>query len=168
MTRTTLLPILAVAAAAAVPTASALAAGSTHAPTVPATKSSIKVVGGYAYYDSFRPLDKREVIVVVKEAGQLPRRFDGLIRAGGTLSGHGGGSVGSVGGRASKCYTFSVPLKDGRFYTTGGGKGAKGSPGRYTVKMSAKDKDGNEVTSSKTITLRDRRAGDRAGKPLGC
>lgn len=168
MTRTALLPLLAVAAAAAVPTASALAAGSDHAPSIPATKSSIKVEGGYAYYDSFRPLNKREIIVVVKTHGQLPRRFDGLIRAGGTLSGHGGGSVGSVGGKSSKCYTFSVPLKDGRFYTSDGGKGAKGSPGRYKVEMSAKDKDGNTVSSTKTITLRDRKPGDRSGKPLGC
>jgi hypothetical protein len=168
MTRIALLPILAVTAAAAVPTASAIAAGGTHAPTVPATKASIKVEGGYAYYDSFRPLNKRQIVVVVKTHGQLPRRFDGLIRAGGTLAGHGGGSVGSVGGRASKCYTFMVPLKDGRFYTNDGSTGPKGSPGRYTVKMSAKDKDGNEVTSSKSISLRDRRTGDRSGKPLGC
>jgi hypothetical protein len=168
MTRTALLPLLAVAAAAAVPTASALAAGSAHAPTVPATKASIKVEGGYAYYDSFRPLNKRQIVVVVKTHGQLPRRFDGLIRAGGTLSGHGGGSIASVGGKASKCYTFSIPLKDGRFYTNDGGKGAKGSPGKYTVKMTAKDKDGNTVSSSKSITLRDRRPGDRSGKPLGC
>jgi hypothetical protein len=168
MTRTALLPFLAVAAAAAVPTASALAAGSDHAPTVPATKASIKVVGGYAYYDSFRPLNKREIIVVVKTAGQLPRRWDGLIRAGGTLSGHGGGSVGSVGGKASKCYTFSVPLKDGRFYTSAGKKGAKAGPGAYLAVMSAKDKDGNELSSTKVIHLRDRKAGDRSGKPLGC
>ncbi|WP_027006745.1 hypothetical protein [Conexibacter woesei] len=168
MTRIALLPLLAVAAAAAVPTASAIAGSSTHAPTVPATKSSIKVEGGYAYYDSFRPLNKREIIVVVKTHGQLPRRFDGLIRAGATLSGHGGGSIGSVGGKASKCYTFSIALKDGRFYPTGDAPAAKGSPGRYTVKMSAKDKDGNTVSSSKPITLRDRRPGDRSGKPLGC
>jgi hypothetical protein len=168
MTRTALLPILAVAAAAAVPTASALAAGSDHAATIPATASSIKVEGGYAYYDSFRPLNKREIIVVVKTHGQLPRRYDGLIRAGATLDGHGGGSIGSVGGKASKCYTFSIALKDGRFYPTDKAPASKGSPGRYTVKVSAEDKDGNDVSSSKTITLRDRRPGDRAGKPLGC
>jgi hypothetical protein len=168
MTRIALFPLLAVVAAAAVPTASALADSGTHAPTIPATKASVKVEGGYAYYDSFRPLNKREIIVVVKTHGQLPRRFDGLIRAGGTLDGHGGGSVGSVGGKASKCYTFSIPLKDGRFYPTDDAPASKGSPGRYTVKMSAKDKDGNTVSSSKTITLRDRRTGDRSGKPLGC
>jgi hypothetical protein len=168
MTRTALLPLLAVTAAAAVPTASAIAAGSDHAPTIPATRSSIKIDGGYAYYDSFRPLNKREIIVVVKTHGQLPRRFDGLIRAGGALSGHHGGSVGSVAGKASKCYTFSVPLKDGRFYTSAGRKGTKASPGPYLAIMSAEDKDGNELSSTKVIHLRDRRAGDRSGKPLGC
>jgi hypothetical protein len=168
MTRIALLPLLAVAAAAAVPTASALADGSDHAPTIPATKSSIKVVGGYAYYDSFRPLNRRLIVVVVKTHGQLPRRWDGLIRAGGSLSGHGGGSVGSVGGKASKCYTFTVPLKDGRFSTSSGRKGTKASPGKYLAATSAKDKDGNELSSTKVINLRDRRPGDRVGKPLGC
>jgi hypothetical protein len=157
------LPLVALlATVAAVPTASALAA------TTPATPSSIKVEGGYAYYDSFKPLNKRLIVVVVKTRGQLPRRYDGLIRAGGSLSGHGGGSVGSVGGKQSKCYTFTVPLKDGRFYTSDGGKGAKGSPGRYVVKLSAKDQAGKTVSSSKTITLRDRKPGDRSGKPLAC
>jgi hypothetical protein len=168
MTRIALFPLLAVVAAAAVPTASALADSGTHAPTVPATKSSIKVERGYAYYDSFRPLNRRLIVVVVKTHGQLPRRFDGLIRAGGSLSGHGGGSVGSVGGKASKCYTFTVPLKDGRFYTSAGKKGTKAGPGKYLAAMTAKDKDGNELTSTKVINLRDRRTGDRSGKPLGC
>jgi hypothetical protein len=169
MTPKALLPILAVAATAAVPPASALAdAGNDHAPTIPATTSSIQIEGGYAYYDSFKPFNKRQVIVVVKTRGELPRRWDGLIRAGGTLSGHGGGSVGSVGGKSSKCYTFAVPLKDGRFYTKGGGTGAKARPGKYVAEMSAKDKDNKTVNSTKTINLRDRKAGDRSGKPLGC
>lgn len=168
MTRKSLLPLLALAATAAVPTASALAAGGDHAPTIPATKASIKIEGGYAYYDSFKPLNKRMIIVVVKTHGQAPRRWDGLIRAGGTLSGHHGGSVGSVGGKQSKCYTFAVPLKDGRFYTDSSGKGAKGSAGKYLAEFSAKDKEGNTVSSTKVINLRDRRPGDRTGKPLGC
>jgi hypothetical protein len=164
-----LLPIIAAVSAAAVPTASALAAGSGHTTTIPATRASIRIDGGYAYYDSFRPLNKREVIVVVKTHGQLPRRYDGLIRANAKLSGHGGGSIGSVGGKRSKCYTFSIPLKNGsRFYTNDNKAGAKASPGRYLASVSADDKDGNAVSSTKAITLRDRKVGDRAGKPLGC
>jgi hypothetical protein len=34
--------------------------------------------------------------------------------------------------------------------------------------MSAKAADGTTVSSSKTINLRDRKVGDRVGKPLGC
>jgi hypothetical protein len=168
MTRKPLLPILAAAAAvAAVPATAALAAGS--GATIPATAQSIKVQGGYAYYDSFKPRNKRLVVVVVKTRGQLPRRYDGLIRAGGSLAKHGGGSVASVGGKASRCYTFTVPLKGGRFYPAPGhDKGAKAAPGRYVVTMHAKDAAGATVSSSKAITLRDRRAGDRSGKPLAC
>jgi hypothetical protein len=170
MTRKALLPILAAATAAVVPTTAALAAQSGNAATTPATSPSIKVQSGYAYYDSYKPRNKRLVVVVVKTAGQLPRRFDGLIRAGGSLSKHGGGSVASVGGKQSRCYTFTVPLKDGRFYPADGGtgKGPKASPGKYVVTMHAKDADGNTVSSSKSINLRDRKAGDRAGKPLAC
>jgi hypothetical protein len=82
---------------------------------------------------------------VVKTKGQLPRRFDGLVRAGGTFAKHGGGSIGSV-----------------------GGKGPKAGPGRYAVTVSAKDADGKTVSSTKTITLRDRKPGDRSGKPIYC
>jgi hypothetical protein len=167
MTRNRLLPVLALAATAVVPTTAALAESSA---TVPATPQSVKVEGGYAYYDSFKPRNRRLVMVVVKTRGELPRRFDGLVRAGGTLAKHGGGSIGSVGGRASRCYTFSVPLtKDGRFYPVKDAKrGAKGKPGRYVVQISAKAADGTTVSSSKTINLRDRKPGDRSGKPLGC
>ncbi|HET6505691.1 MAG TPA: PKD domain-containing protein [Baekduia sp.] len=168
MTRSRLLPLLALATTAG---ATALPAGAVLAATRPATPASIKIVSGYAYYDAFKPnLGKKLVVVVVKTHGQLPRRFDGLIRASGTFAKHGGGSIGSVGGKASKCYTFTVPLKNGRFYPVAGtsGKGAKASPGRYPVTLSAKAADGSTVSSTKTITLRDRKVGDRSGKPIGC
>src|SRR4051812_45065871 len=98
---------LAAAAAVPVPAASAVAAGAT---TSPATQDSVKVVSGYAYFDSFKPTNKKLVRVVIKTRGQLPRRYDGLIRANGSLGKHAGGSVGSVGGKATRCYVFSVPL----------------------------------------------------------
>lgn len=165
MTPSRLLPLLALGAVAVVPATGALAA------TQPATGDSIKIESGYAYYDSYKPhLNKKLVVVVVKTKGQLPRRYDGLIRAGGTFAQRGGGSIGSVGGKASKCYTFTVPLKDGRFYPADGGdgKGPKASPGRYAVTLSAKAADGSTVKSTKTISLRDRKTGDRSGKPIGC
>ena len=154
MTRTTLFPLIAVAAAAVVPT----------------TAASIKVESGYAYYDSFKPSNRRLVVVVFKTRGQLPRRFDGLIRAGAKLSGHAGGSIASVGGRASRCYSFTLPLKDGRFYPSGyNKKGAKASPGsRFSLRVAADDANGDAVSSTKTITLRDRKAGDRSGRPIDC
>jgi len=169
MTRKTLLPLLAVAATAAVPTTAALAAGSGSS-TVPATASSVKIESGYAYYDSFKPYNKRMAVVVVKTHGQLPRRFDGLVRAAGSFAHRNGGSIGAVGGKQSRCYTFTIPLKDGRFYPAdgGSGQGPKGSPGRYAVTISAKDAGGKAVSSTKTINLRDRKVGDRVGKPLGC
>jgi len=168
MTRKHLLPLIAVAAATVVPTTAALAASSGS--TVPATAASVKIQSGYAYYDSFKPANKRLIVVVIKTKGQLPRRFDGLVRAGGTFAKHRGGSMGSVGGRASRCYTFTVPLKDGRFYPASGdtGTGPKASPGRYTVTVSAKDAGGKTVSSGKTINLRDRKTGDRSGKPINC
>jgi hypothetical protein len=168
MTRKHLLPLVAVATAAVVPTTAALAAGSGS--TAPATAADVKIESGYAYYDNFAPSTKNVVVVVVKTHGQMPRRYDGLIRAGGSFAGHNGGSTGSVGGRASRCYTFTIPLKDGRFYPVDGGdgKGPKAGPGRYAVTMSAKDADGTSVSSTKTINLRDRKVGDRVGKPLGC
>jgi hypothetical protein len=167
MTPSRLLPLLAVAATAAavVPATGALAA------TQPATSDSVKIVSGYAYYDAFKPnLNKKVVVVVVKTKGQLPRRFDGLVRAGGTFAHRGGGSIGAVAGKASQCYTFTVPLKDGRFYPADGGKGKgpKASPGRYAVTVSAKAADGSTVKSTKTISLRDRKPGDRSGKPISC
>jgi hypothetical protein len=170
MTRKTFLPILAAASAAIVPTTAALAAQGSATATTPATPQSIKVQSGYAYYDSYKPRNKPLVVVVVKTAGQLPRRFDGLIRAGGSLAKHNGGSVGSVGGKQSRCYTFTVPLKDGRFYPVHGGKGkgAKASRGTYVVTMHAKDAEGKTISSSKKIHLRDRKVGDRVGKPLDC
>jgi hypothetical protein len=168
MTRKTLLPLLALAATAAVPTTAALAQDTARSATVPATAASLKIESGYAYYDSFKPRNQRLIVVVVKTHGELPRRFDGLIRAGGQFNKHNGGSVGSVGGKASRCYTFTVPLKDGRFIENDGKKGAKGSPGRYVVRMTAKGADGHYLNSTKTISLRDRKAGDRVGQPLSC
>jgi hypothetical protein len=161
-----LLSLVTAAAVVAVPTTAAMAGGS----TTPATPESVKVEQGYAYFDSFKPRNRPLVVVVVKTHGQLPRRFDGLIRAGGTLSKHGGGSMGSVGGRATRCYTFSVPLENGRFYPAPGHtKGAKAVSGsRHVVTISAKDADGKTVSGSRTIMLRDRRTGDRSGKPIGC
>ncbi len=158
----TLLTASAVAAVAA--TGTAAAAGSTQLES----RSDIKIEQAYAYFDSFKPLNRPLAIVVVKTRGQMPRRFDGLIRAGGTLGKSHGGSTGSVGGRASRCYTFSVPLKNGRLLENGKPGAKAGAGTRHLVTFQAKDADGKTVTSTKTVTLRKKRAGDVSGKPIGC
>jgi hypothetical protein len=168
MTLKHLLPIsVAAVALAALPVAGAGAAGGA-APTT-ATKSTIKIEQAYAFFDSYKPSNKRLIAVVVKTHGQLPRRFDGLIRAGGGLDGSGGGSIGSVGSKQTRCYTFTVGLHDGRLTNSDDTRGAKATAGsRHVVHLSVNDKDGDEITASKTVTLRDKRAGDRAGAPIGC
>ncbi|HEY4094058.1 MAG TPA: hypothetical protein VGM33_01010 [Baekduia sp.] len=164
----TLLPLsVAVAAVVAVPLAGTAAAGGA-APTS-ATKSTIKIEQAYAFFDSYKPSKKRLVAVVVKTHGRLPRRFDGLIRAGGSLDRSGGGSLASVRGKATHCYTFTVGLRDGRFIDHDDSRGTKASAGsRHVVHISVRDKNAKEITASKTVTLRDKRAGDREGAPIGC
>ena len=49
-----------------------------------------EIVGGYAFKESWPPQNKPLIAVVFKATGQLPRRFDGLIRANATLDGSGG------------------------------------------------------------------------------
>ena len=158
---------LAVTATAAAPAASALAAGGSTTLTSP---SDVRIEGSYAYFTSYKPGNKPLVQVVVKTKGQMPRRYDGLIRAGGIVDGRsGGGSTGSVGGRQSRCYTFTLAIKDGHFYGTDAKPGKKASTGsKHSLAFHARDADGNTVTSSTTITLRKKTAGDDSGKPLGC
>jgi len=51
----------------------------------------------------------------------------------------------------------------------GGSKGPKATVGsRRRLVVGAKDISGKELTSSRMATVRRQRAGDRAGKPLGC
>ncbi len=157
-----LLAATAVATVAAAGTAAA--AGSTQLES----PNDIKIENGYAYFDSYKPANKPMAIVVIKTKGEMPRRFDGLIRAGGSLGEARGGSTGSVGGRESRCYTFAVRLKNGRLLENGKPGAKAGNGSRHVVTFSAKDKDGKTVSSTKTITLRKKRAGDVSGKPLGC
>ena len=152
--------------AAAVP-ASALAGAA--ATTHPATRSSIKTERAYAFPDRYKPLDKPLISVIFKTHGQLPRRGDGLIRAGGTLSTGRGGSIGSVSGRASRCYTFTVALKDGRFRTYSGGRSAKASVGSHPkLALTARSVDGTQLTSRSTLTIHHKTSKSRSGAAIGC
>ena len=77
-----------------------------------------EIIGAYAFKDSWPPRNKPLITVVFKLNGQLPRRFDGLIRASAGLDGS-GGSIGSVGGRATRIYQFNVPTLNGRLRADG-------------------------------------------------
>ncbi len=154
------------AATVSLPATVALAADDT---ATPATPSSVRVEGAYAYQTTYAPAERRYVAVVFKTHGQLPRRFDGLVRAHARFGASGGGSIGAVSSRGLRCYMTLLKLKDGRFVDRDGSKGPKASVGsRRRLDVGAEDVSGKELTASRMATVRRQRAGDRAGKPLGC
>jgi hypothetical protein len=119
-----------------------------------------EIVGAYAFKDSFRPRNTPLIAVVFKATGQLPRRYDGLIRASATLDGS-GGSIASVGGRRSRMYVFHVPTLNGRLRADGSPSARIGS--RHTLRLAARDGSWSDTI---TVRIRAKRPGDRAGKPL--
>jgi hypothetical protein len=119
-----------------------------------------EIVGAYAFKDSFPPRNKPLIAVVFKATGQLPRRFDGLIRASATLDGS-GGSIASVGGRSSRMYVFHVPTLNGRLRADGSPSARIGS--RHTLRLAARD---GSWSDTMTVTIRAKRPGDRSGAPL--
>jgi hypothetical protein len=119
-----------------------------------------EILGAYAFKNSYPPQNKPLITVVFKMDGQLPRRFDGLIRISGGLDG-GGGSVSSVGGRATRMYQFSVPTLNGRLRADGNPSARIGS--RHTLRIAARD---GSWSDTFTVRIRDKRPGDLSGKPL--
>jgi hypothetical protein len=161
MRRSTLASLAVTAAVASLPGA---ALAQADAPT---TVPSLELKGAYAFVDSYPPGHSQYAAVVFRTAGELPRRFDGMIRAGGRLDDTGGsvGSVRGAHGKASHCYTFLAKLTDGRIAGPRGGSARIGS--RHAVTVSARGTSG-DLQESIRVTLRKKRAGDRSGKPLGC
>jgi hypothetical protein len=158
-----ILPLLATATTL-VAASGALAANQS---TPPATANDIQLKGAYAYLENFAGAKQPYVTVIYRTTGALERRFDGLVRAGGSLDGLSastGGVPGKKGSAVNHCYTISVKTKDGRIY--GGHKINVGS--RHTFEVSARDADGSEISDSIRVTIKKRRPGDRSGKPLGC
>jgi hypothetical protein len=107
--------------------------------------------------------------LVFRTDRQLPRRFDGLIRAGAGIAGQ-RGSVGSVHGKASRCYQVNARIKPDNTIT---GTTAAGTVEQ--TKARAGSRLPVEITTAKgaptvtrTLTLRRARPGDVSGKPLGC
>ena len=166
MRRTTLASLAATATAVAAASLPAAALAQTSAPT---TVPSVELKGAYAFVDTYPPGNKPVAAVVFRTAHQLPRRFDGLIRAGGSLGGNGGGgsisAVRGAHGKASHCYTFLAPMKDGRLRTPKGGSVRPGT--RYTLTVTARGTNG-DVKDTVRLTFKKKAPGDRSGKPLGC
>lgn len=145
---------LAVTGAAAVP-----AAG--HAASDPTAGGPPReIVGAYAFKDHWPPRNAPLIAVVFKATGQLPRRFDGLIRANATLDGA-GGSIAGVGGKASRMYTFTVPTLNGRLRADGRRSARIGS--RHTLRLAARD---GSWSDTFTVRIQAKRPGDRSGAPL--
>ena len=124
---------------------------------------TLKVTGAYLYLDHEPASDQDFVRVVFETKDQLPRRHDGMIRAGVSIEGV-GHSI-STAKRGSTIYSGASEIKGGSIATIKDGKvvrrGAK--VGRtYTVTFETKD--GQKVT--KKLTLRAERKGDDSGKPL--
>jgi hypothetical protein len=144
----------AVAAGVAAPVA-----GAADAP-VPA----LKVTGAYLYLDHLPASHQEFVRVVFRTATPLPRRRDGLIRAGVAIDGvsH---SIGSA-RKGANIYTGASEVKGNSIATVADGskvvrKGVK--IGRsFTVRFSTRD--GRQAT--RKLVLRAERPGDDSGRPL--
>jgi hypothetical protein len=147
---------LAVTGAAALP----LAAAQAQADDPTAGGPPREILGAYAFKDSWPPQNKPLITVVFKLDGQLPRRFDGLIRASATLDGS-GGSIHSVGGRSTRIYAFNVPTLNGRLRADGSPSARIGS--RHTLRVAARD---GSWSDTFRVTIRAKRPGDRSGAPL--
>jgi hypothetical protein len=154
--------IAALTAVAAGPAAGAMAQAD-----APATVPSIEITKAYAFKTSSYADGKTYAQVVFKTAGELPRRFDGMIRAGGALdgTGHSISAVRGKHGKATNCYTFLAKINDGRIAGPQGRKAGVGS--RHTVKVTARGTTA-DISDSVSVTLRRQRPGDLSGKPLAC
>jgi hypothetical protein len=158
MTRKLLSLTAAAAVAVAAPASATVAA---DAPAVP-----LKVTGAYLFIDHEKASQQDFVRVVFRTASPLPRRFDGLIRAGAKIDGV-GHSLGTA-KRGSTCYTAASEIKGGSVPSIGadGQVRRKGAKAGRSFKVVIETQDGQKV--QRTLKLRTARKGDASGKPLGC
>jgi hypothetical protein len=124
----------------------------------------LKVTGAYLYVDHLAGSNQDFVRVVFRTASPLPRRYDGLIRAGVSIEGV-GHSI-STARKGAPIYTGASEIK-GHSIPRNTGPGAVTRVGakigrKYTVVFQTSD--GQKVT--KKLTLRAERKGDDSGKPL--
>jgi hypothetical protein len=150
-------------------------AGATGTPISPTT-SVPKVTGAYLFIQRIQtgggvkhPIRSPFATLVYRTDRQLPRSSDGSPDTGGASIAGQGGSIGSVHGRASRCYAATARIKpDNTITGTNAGsiiqtKAVVGSrlPVAFTTLR-------HGTTTHRTLTLRAQRPGDLSGKPLGC
>jgi hypothetical protein len=162
---------IAAALAATLATCTAIAPLADAQPYAPVAK----VTGAYLYINKIQFSNGHHATpqpfatLVFKTNHQLPRRFDGLIRAGAGIAGQ-NASVGSVHGKASRCYQVNVRIKPDNTITGTNAAGqrqqtkARAGSRLHIVITTAKD----APTVTRTLTLRHAKPGDTSGKPLGC
>ena len=153
--------LLSLAAAATV----ALAPAAGAADTTPA-----KVTGAYLYVQKVKADGSRLATLVFKTDKQLPRRFDGMLRAGAYVAGQ-GRSIGSVNGKASRCYQASALInKDNTITGSAAGGKTKKTKARIGARIPVEivTEKGSKTGVKKTLTLRKARAGYASGRPLSC
>jgi hypothetical protein len=157
-----------IVAALAACTAIAPIAGA-QAPAPPA-----KVTGAYLYINKIQFSNGRHAslqpfaTLVFKTDRQLPRRFDGLIRAGAGIAGQ-RGSVGSVHGKASRCYQVNARIKPDNTITGTTAAGIEQTKARAGSRLPVEITTAQGApTVTRTLTLRHAKPGDTSGKPLGC
>jgi hypothetical protein len=166
---TTLLGIATAAAMVAAPFADAQQSTPTSA-----AASTAKVTGAYLYIQKIPTSDGRHLSVqpyatlVFKTNRQLPRRFDGMLRAGARLANQ-GGSIGSVHGKASRCYRGEARIKPDNTITGSTATGITQTKARVGSRIRVQIETAKDAKIVyRTLTLRKAKAGDASGKPLGC
>jgi hypothetical protein len=126
----------------------------------------LELKGAYLYVDHVQASRQDFVRVVFRTAKPLPRRYDGLIRAGAAIEGV-GHSIGTA-RRGTSCYTALSEIKGGKIAV----HSADGTVARrvakvgrrYTFTLTASD----GQTVSRKLHLSRGAKGYATGQPLGC
>jgi hypothetical protein len=147
------------------------------APLAGAQSSSpaAKVTGAYLYINKIQFSNGHGAkaqpfaTLVFKTDRQLPRRFDGLIRAGAGIAGQ-NDSVGSVHGKVSRCYQVNARIKPDNTITGTSADGKRlQTKARVGTRLPVEITPGKgAATVKRTLTLRAAKPGDTSGRPLGC
>ncbi|HEY5198586.1 MAG TPA: hypothetical protein VIJ51_16310 [Solirubrobacteraceae bacterium] len=160
--------------AAAEPVAAAGVGATATAETAPTVTP--KVTGAYLFIQRIQtaggikhPILTPFATLVYRTDIQLPRSSDGSPNTGGATIAGQGGSIGSIHGKASRCYVATARIKPDNTITGTNSSGIEqtraivGSrlPVTFTTLR-------HGTVTHRTLTLRGRQPGDLTGKPLGC